>query len=77
MKEKVQEYINKIALEKGIKVESETDLFAENILDSMEIILLLSYLQDEFQIEFSPEDLQYENYQTISSIVKWLDEVVK
>lgn len=76
MKEKVRKYINKIAWKKGIKVQDETDLFAESILDSMEIISLLVYLQKEFAIDFSPEDLKYENYQTVNSISKWLNEVL-
>lgn len=77
MKEKVMEYIDRIAMGKGIKVQDETNLFDENILDSMEIISLLVYLQEEFAIEFSPEDLKYENYQTVNSIIKWLDEELK
>lgn len=73
MEQKVLEFINKIANEKGIIVERDTDLFSEHVLDSLEIILLLTYLQDELKIEFVPEDLQYDNFQSVGSILRWLD----
>ncbi len=73
MEQKILEFINRIADQKGIVVERETDLFEDSILDSMEIITLLTYLQDEFQIEFAPEDLQYDNFQSVASILQWIE----
>lgn len=73
MEQKILGFINKIADEKGIIVERDTDLFSEHVLDSLEIITLLTYLQDELKIEFVPGDLQYDNFQSVDSILKWLD----
>lgn len=72
MEQKILEFINKIASEKGITVERDTDLFGNHVLDSLEIITLLTYLQDELGIEFAPEDLKFDNFQSVDSILKWL-----
>ena len=77
MEAKILAYIQGIAEKQGKKVEKGMDLFAAGILDSLEIISLLNFLQTEFNIKFSPEDLQFENYQTIEKIVGWAEDRIK
>lgn len=72
MEQKIIDFIQNIASEKGVNVEKDTDLFAYNILDSMEILRLLAYLDEELGIEFSTEDLQFNYFQSVESILKWI-----
>lgn len=72
MEEKILEYVQDISQKKGRQATLTTDLYAEGILDSLGIISLLSFLQDEFDVVFSPDDLQFENYQTVEEIIKWV-----
>ena len=74
MEQKIIDFIQNIAFENGLEggVTRDTDLFANNILDSMGIITLLSYIEEEFNIEFSVEDLQFDCFQTIDAILKWI-----
>lgn len=72
MENDIYKYIEKIALTKGVSIDSDTNLFDTGILDSLEIITLLTYLQDNEGLLFSPDDLQYENFQTINKIINWV-----
>lgn len=73
MKEKITNYINEIASEKGVNVHSETDLYDSGILDSMEIILFLTFLDEEMDIKIDFTDLNFEHFKTIDSIISWLE----
>lgn len=71
MEDKILAYVVGIGRKKGEFVDRDTDLFESGILDSLEVISLLLYLQEEFDTVFSPDDLQFENYQSVNKIIKW------
>lgn len=73
LKDTIMAYVKEISDGKGAEVDEQTDLFEEHILESLEIISLLSYLQDEFNISFSAEDLDFANFQTVDKIVDWVN----
>lgn len=71
MEEKIKKYIEKVSKEKGIKINNDSDLFSSGVLDSLGFIMLLTYLQEEFGIEFSEESMKAENFVCINSIVEF------
>ena len=73
MEEKIVDYINNIASEKGIAVDRTMDLYDNGILDSMEVILLLNFLDEELNIKFAFPDLKFENFKTIDTILAWIE----
>lgn len=73
VEDKILGYVNGVAEKKGETVYLDTDLFETGIMDSLEIISLLSYLEEELNVNFTPDDLQFENYQTVRKIVKWAE----
>lgn len=75
MKDKIIKFIEKCAMEKNKKITSRTDLFDEGILDSLGIIMLLTYLQEQFNLEFSPKDLDYNNFKTVEKIFTWIQSI--
>lgn len=77
MEEKIRNYVEKIASEKGAEIDNDTDLFATGIIDSMGIIFLLTYIQEEFGVVFINEEVNFENYQTVNSIISWLKKTIK
>ena len=74
VKEDILNYIKESTKGNTDSITEETDLFKEGILDSFGIIALLVYLQENYNVTFSPDDLLYENYQTVEKIVKWVEE---
>lgn len=72
MEHKISEYICSIASKKGVDIDQDTDLFETGILDSLQIIMFLTFLQDEFGIDFSNNELSFENFKSINTICKWI-----
>lgn len=55
------------------KIESEEDLLKSGIIDSMAIIKLVSFIQEEFNIRIDEEDLIPENFKNIKSMAKYVE----
>ena len=60
-----------------MEIETDTKLWEEEILDSMEILLLISELEDKYQIQIPLESLQLEDFQDILSITKFVKKQIE
>lgn len=52
----------------GVDFETEESLIGDEILDSFDIVNLVTKLNDEFDIEITPSDLIPENFETVDAI---------
>ena len=52
----------------GVDFENEESLIGDEILDSFDIVSLVTKLNDEFDIEITPSDLVPENFETAEAI---------
>lgn len=52
---------------------SEDDLLASGRIDSMGIMRLVAFLESEFDISVPPEDLTIENFETASTIARYVE----
>ena len=57
----------------GADFAASTDFIDEHLLESMEILQLVSELNDEFDIEIQVTDLVPENFNTVDAIVKMVE----
>ena len=55
-----------------VDYENETALIADGILDSMEVLELVSTLEDEFDIEVTPTELVPANFNSAESMWKMI-----
>jgi acyl carrier protein len=72
---KVERFVvEEIAVGRGIEsVSHDEDLLAADILDSLGIMELVSFLEEQYGIRVSDDDLTPENFQTVDSIVAFID----
>ena len=52
----------------GVDFEAEESLIGDEILDSFDIVNLVTKLNDEFDIEITPSYLVPENFETVDAI---------
>ncbi len=72
MEEEIRAYINSIASEKGVEIDDNIDLYKCGVMDSMEMILFLTFLNEKLHIKIDFSDLDFENFISVNAITKWL-----
>jgi acyl carrier protein len=54
--------------EKGVTVTPTTDIIAENLLDSMDLLRLVSFLEETFGVALDPDQLVPDNFDSPTKI---------
>jgi acyl carrier protein len=55
----------------------DTEIFTEGILDSMGLALMIDFLEEEFNIEIDDSEIIHENFNTILTIVSFVNNKTK
>ena len=53
----------------GIKINPETNLFVNGIIDSLGLIELITLITDKYSIEFDAQELVLENFENTKKII--------
>lgn len=69
--EKITEIIKNISPLSDI--DASTRLIEDHVLDSLSMILLVSELEDEFDIEISAREIVPENFQSVEAIARLME----
>lgn len=56
-----------------VEFESETKLIDDGVLDSFDIISIVSDLNEEFEINITADELEAENFNSLEAIVKLVE----
>lgn len=73
VKDKIREYILEATFDDVKKITDDTLIFEEGVLDSMGLLFLIEFLQEEFNITTNDDELVVENFQSINNIVAFMD----
>lgn len=72
IKEKILEILSDMHPEVD-DFESIPDLVHGGTLDSLNIVMLVAELSDNFDIEIPPQEIAYENFDTVAGLVKMVE----
>ena len=74
VKSKVREHIISSSFNEENKIDENTMIFKEGILDSMGLMTLITFLEEEFGIATQDTDLVEENFETITAIKNFVSQ---
>ena len=69
----LKKYVTENTLKSGSNIREDTLLFQEGYFDSMGFALLIEFIENEFNITTSDEDLVEENFESIKAISKFIE----
>ena len=61
----------------GVDFEKETNLVDDGILDSLDIISIISEVSEEYDVKIPPEDIVPENFNSAGAMKKVIDELAE
>ena len=64
---------NEVMRNKNAKLDENEDLLSAGILDSLAILQLVAYIEDQFGIKIPDEDVVFENFQSITALTSYLE----
>ena len=72
IKENIKNFIIEASLSSADKIKDETLIFETGLLDSMGLLFLIEFLNENFDVEVSDEELNPKNFESINSITSFV-----
>lgn len=73
IEDKIKDYVKEAAtIPAGFELTNGTLLFDEGLFDSMGFMALISFLQEEYNVQPNDDELVVENFESINAIVGYL-----
>lgn len=71
--DKIIEYIADVAdLPDDMEFNADTSLFNNHLLDSMNLVALIAFLEEDFGIKVKPMDITIRNFDTVNLIFAYI-----
>ena len=77
MKIEIKNYIIEASLSDVKDIKEDTMIFDAGLLDSMGLLFLIEFLKEEYDVEVNDEELNPENFESINSIVSFVEGKLK
>ena len=73
MQDRILNYINDdLLMDQDTRVGAEDELLLDNLLDSMDVVRLVTFIDVELGVEVPPEEITIENFRTAATIAGYL-----
>ena len=72
IKKKLSDYIKENSFVNNKQLDETTLIFKEGIFDSMGFVLLIDFLQENFNVTTEDEDMIEENFESINAITQYI-----
>ena len=73
VKNDVKKYIIEASLSSSEKIKDDTLIFDTGLLDSMGLLFLIEFLNENYGIEVNDEELNPKNFESINSIATFME----
>ena len=73
----LKKYIEEVLLENNIHIDFETQLIDEELLDSLSIAQLISFIEDQFDIIIDDFEFDISNFNNINSLNDLINRNIK
>ena len=73
LQEEIKNYIIEASLEDADKIKNDTLIFDVGLLDSMGLLFLIEFLNENYQVEVDDDELNPENFESINSITDFVE----
>jgi len=77
MKEQIRNFVCKTTFSDPLKIKDSTLLFDEGIFDSMGLLNLISFIEEDFSIKVADSELDATNFGSIDAIASFLERKLK
>ncbi len=57
-----------------LEIEPEDDLLSSGLIESMSMMRLIQYIEQQFKIKVSPQDMTIENFFTVEAMVNYIEQ---
>lgn len=68
MMEKLMDILH--VVNQNVDYQQEKSLIEDRVLDSIQIVYLISLISEEYDIEIEPQDLTPENFNSVEAIIR-------
>lgn len=72
-KEKIREFIAEVTFTTPEEIKDDTLLFEQGLFDSLGFLILVSHINEEYEIEIADGELNQENFESVNAIVNFLE----
>lgn len=62
-----------VSLDPSVEIVADTDLLLTGLVDSLGVVQIVGWIEDELGIEVDPLDVVLENFQTVERMVAYID----
>jgi acyl carrier protein len=73
IREQIRQYLEEASLSGPDKVKDDTLIFEQGLLDSMGLLFLVQFLNDDFKIVIQDHELDKDNFDSINAIVAFVN----
>lgn len=77
MKQQIREFVCKTTFSDPTKINDDTQLFDEGIFDSMGLLNLISFLEEDFKVKVEDSELDAANFGSIAAIASFVERKLK
>jgi acyl carrier protein len=72
------DYVKKeLAVGSKRNIQMDDDLLSAGIIDSLGVLQLVAFIEEQFDIQMPDEDVVLENFQSVNSLANYLDNFQK